>query len=283
MEPRSGHKENLEPRTIRLGVSPFAESQQAVERIALAAVEGGLDTLWLGDGYLLTSDFPGWRGAMESFTALGWLVGRFPTARVGITAAVLPMRDIPWVAKQANTLHRVAGGGFVLAVAAGFWPHDLEARGVEFEGRGSRFRSDVDALSTHLDDVGLGPGPVAGDPVPIWVAGAAATMRFGIERGMPFQSSRATPDELEPVAKQFFDEGGTTLTHRVRVTFGESTVEGDRVAWHSVSGSVNQLVEALSRFRDMGVTDLSIIPGHDDASALTTVEVLASDVLPQLS
>ena len=268
---------------MRLGVSPFARSKDAVDKIAEAAVLGGLDTLWLGDGYLLTSDFPGWRGAMESFTTLGWLAGRFPTARLGITAAVLPMRDVPWVAKQANTLHRIAGGGFVLAAAAGFWPHDLAARGVEFEARGSRFRNDVDDLRTHLDDIELGPGPLRDGPVPIWLAGAAATMKFSIDRGMPFQSSRATPDELEPIAMRYFDSGGTTLAHRVRVTFGDNTTEGDRVAWHSVTGSVNQLVEELSRFREMGVIDLSIIPGHDDDSALTTVDVLASDVLPQLS
>jgi len=268
---------------MRLGVSPFAASQAAVERIAGAAVVGGLDTLWLGDGYLLTSDFPGWRGAMESFTTLGWLAGRFPTARLGITAAVLPMRDVPWVAKQANTLHRIAGGGFVLAAAAGFWRHDLEARGVDFETRGSRFRDDVDDLRSRLDDPDVGPGPPPDGPVPIWLAGSTATMRFSVDREMPFQSSRATPSELEPIAQQYFDAGGAMLAHRVRVTFGDSTVEGDRVAWHSVSGSVNQLVEELSRFAEMGVVDLSIIPGHDDATALTTVEVLASDVLPQLS
>lgn len=268
---------------MRLGISPFASTQPAVEALAAAAVEGGLDTLWLGDGYLLTSDFPGWRGAMESFTTLGWLAGRFPTARLGITAAVLPMRDIPWLAKQANTLHRIAGDGFVLASAPGFWAHDLAARGVKFEERGPLFRSGVSELRRLLDDEDLGPGPVAGDPVPIWLAGSSATMRFSAEMSLPFQSSRATPAELEPIAKRFFDMGGTRLTHRVRITFGACSMDGDEVEWHAVTGSVDQLVESLGRFGAMGVDDLSIIPGHDDASALETVEVLASDVMAQLS
>ena len=267
---------------MRFGISPFASTQPAVEAIATAAIEGGLDTLWLGDGFLLTSDFPGWRGAMESFTTLGWLAGRYPTARIGISAAVLPMRDIAWVAKQANTLHRIAGGGFVLAAAAGYWKHDLEARGVDFEGRGKRFRDDVSMLAEHLSDEDLGPGPVAAEPVPIWLAGAGATMRHSIDCGYPFQSSRATPEELEPTAAKFFDQGGTELKHRVRVTFGPSTLDGDNVEWHAVSGSVNQLVDELGRFGELGVDDLSIIPGHDDASALETVEVLASDVMSQL-
>ena len=268
---------------MRLGISPFGSTQRTVETIAAAAVEGGLDTLWLGDGYLLTSDFSGWRGAMESMTTLGWFAGLFPTARLGITAAVLPIRDLPWLAKQANTLQRIAGGGFVLAVAAGYWAEDLTARGVSFEHRGGLFRDQVGALRAHLDDETLGPGPVADDPVPIWVAGSTATMDFGIINDLAFQSSRATPSELEPVALDFFERGGRKLCHRVRVTFGSAPTEGDRVAWHSVSGSVNQLVDALGRFATMGVADISIIPGHDDASALETVDVLASDVVPQLS
>ena len=191
--------------------------------------------------------------------------------------------DLPWLAKQANTLHRIAGGGFILAVAAGFWAHDLEARGVSFDDRGGLFRAQVGALRSHLDDQTLGPGPVVDDPVPIWVAGSTATMKFGIVNDLAFQSSRATPDELEPVASNYFERGGKQLCHRVRVTFGSATTEGDRVAWHSVSGSVDQLVDALGRFATMGVADISIIPGHDDASALETVDVLASDVIPQLS
>ncbi len=254
-----------------------------MEAIAGAAIDGGLDTLWLGDGYLLTSDFPGWRGAMESFTTLGWLAGRFPTARLGITAAVLPIRDLPWLAKQANTLHRIAGGGFVLAAAPGYWSHDLAARGIAFEDRGTRFREGVVELRRHLDDENLGPGPLSSRPVPIWLAGSTATMRFSADSSLPFQSSRATPEELEPVACRFFEMGGTTLTHRVRVTFGNSSLDGDEVEWHAVTGSVNQLVESLGRFAELGVSDLSIIPGHDDASALETVEVLASDVIAQLS
>jgi len=267
---------------MRLGISPFGSTRSVVEHLATTAVDGGLDTLWLGDGYLLTTDFPGWRGAMESMTTLGWLAGRCPTARLGITAAVLPMRDIPWLAKQANTLHQIAGGGFVLAAAAGFWPHDLEARGVSFNQRGRLFRAQVKDLRSHLDDGGLGPGPIEGNSVPVWLAGSTATMNFAIANHLPFQASRATPDELAPLAERYFELGGTVLNHRLRITAGPTTVDGDRVDWHSVDGSADKIVDALGRFDAMGVDDISIIPGHDDASAKQTVELLAADVVTQL-
>jgi alkanesulfonate monooxygenase SsuD/methylene tetrahydromethanopterin reductase-like flavin-dependent oxidoreductase (luciferase family) len=268
---------------MRLGVSPFASTQEVAERVAAAAVQGGMDTVWLGDGYLTNADFAGWAGGMETMTELAWMAGRLPTARVGVTAAVLPLRDIPWLAKQANTLHRMAGGGFVLVATAGFWAHDLAARGVEFESRGPVFRSRIDELLEALADPGLAPGPGPDGSPPVWLAGAAATRNHAVELGLPFQSSRATPDELAPIAAQFFARGGSQLAHRVRVQAGTHAVASDEVEWHAVTGSVNQLVDALGRFAEMGVSDLSIVPGSDDSTSLKTVEVLASDVLPQLS
>ena len=107
-------------------------------------------------------------------------------------------------------------------------------------------------------------------------------MDRAIDRGLTFQSSRTTPDELAPMAAEFFDRGGTTLAHRIRVDYGEHVEDGEVVDWNTVSGSVDRLVDALSRYREMGVSDLSLIPGLDDASSLRTVEVLASEVVPQL-
>ena len=108
-------------------------------------------------------------------------------------------------------------------------------------------------------------------------------MRRAVSRGLPFQASRATPEELAPVAARFFDAGGTALAHRVRVELGGHSVEGAEVAWHALTGSADQLLDGLSRFAELGVSDLSIIPGQDDETSLRTIEALAADVVPQLS
>jgi len=241
-----------------------------------------MDTLWLGDGYLANPDFSGWAGGMETMTELSWLAGRLPAARVGVTAAVLPLRDPHWLAKQANTLHRLAGGGFVLVVAAGFWPQDLDARGIDFASRGAVFADRLSELRAALVDTSLAPGPDEHGAPPVWLAGATATRRRAIELGLPFQSSRATAEELAPIAEAFFDSGGTQLAHRVRVEAGSHGVEGQEVEWHAVTGSPAQLADALGRFAAMGVSDLSIVPGQDDETSMRTVETLAADVLPQL-
>lgn len=268
---------------MRLGISPFATTADVAAELATIAADGGLDTLWLGDGYLANPDFAGWSGGMETFAELAWLAGRNPTARVGVTAAVLPIRDIPWTAKQANTLHHMAGGGFVLVAAPGFWPQDLEARGVSFDRRGSVFDLELDQLVQALADTRFSPGPPASGPPEVWLAGGPATMRRALDRGLPFQSSRATPDELAPRAADFFARGGTRLAHRVRVEAGRHDVQGDAVEWHAVTGSADELVEAFGRFAEIGVFDLSLIPGQDDATSLRTMEVLVGDVVPQLA
>lgn len=267
---------------MRIGISPFASSREVVLRLSTDAVAAGMDTLWLGDGYLANPDFGGWSGGMETMTELAWLAGCLPPARVGVTAAVLPLRDPHWLAKQANTLHRIAGGGFVLVTAAGFWRQDLEARGIDFDRRGAVLAQRLAEVRAALIDPTLSPGPSGAGPPPVWLAGATATRRRAIELGVPFQSSRATPDELEPIARSFFDEGGTELAHRVRVEVGEHAVDGEALNWHAVTGSPAELVDALGRFAAMGVSDLSIIPGQSDEASLHTVEALAAEVLPQL-
>lgn len=267
---------------MRIGISPFASTRDMALRLATDAVDAGADTLWLGDGYLANPDFGGWSGGMETMTELAWLAGRLPSARVGITAAVLPLRDPYWLAKQANTLHRVAGDGFVLVAAPGFWRQDLEAKGVDFGRRGSVFRQRLAELRSALDDQAYSPGPPAQGPPPVWLAGALATRRTAVELGLPFQSSRATPEELEPIAAAFLESGGTMLAHRVRVEVGQHRVAGEALDWHAVTGSADELVDALGRFAAMGVADLSIIPGQGDEASLRTIEALATEVLPQL-
>lgn len=267
---------------MRIGISPFATTQQTTLELSRMAVQGGLDTLWLGDGYLANPDFVGWAGAMESLTELAWLAGRFPTARTGIAAAILPLRDPGWLAKQANTLHRMAGGGLVLVVTPGFWPHDLEAGGVAFGDRAAVFDNRLGALRRLLVDETLSPGPSSTGPPPLWLAGAAKTMARAVRIGLPFLSSRATPDELAPVAQQFFDSGGECLAHRTRLEYGAHDVTGDVVEWHATTGSVDELVDTIGRYAELGVRDLSIIPGQNDTSSLRTTEILASEVMPRL-
>ena len=278
---------------MSIGVSPFATTREGVERLAGLAVAGGLQRLWLGDGLLHNPDFPTWSGAMEACTELAWLAGRFAAASVALGAAVLPLRDTTWLAKQAMTLDQVTEGRFTLAVAPGFWPEESAARGVDHRQRGAHmadalaglraaFRGEAyDGPFVHVP-AGLSPGPFTPGGPPLWLAGAKATMRRALDLGLPFQASRMSPDALEPWARAWRDGGGGLLAVRIRVGIGSVASRAEGVDWQALTGPASYLTEQLARYAALGVADVSLLPGQDDRSSLETVEALVGDVLPAL-
>ncbi|MFN8021705.1 MAG: LLM class flavin-dependent oxidoreductase [Acidimicrobiales bacterium] len=280
---------------IRLGVSPFATTRAGALAVARTAVAGGIDTLWLGDGLLASDDFPGWSGALEPFTELAWLAGATAPTRIGLTAAVLPLRDVVNVAKQAASLDVITDGGFVLVAAPGFWDREFAFRGVPLDERGARFDDAVGALLAlwrgepydgrfHHVPAGdvVSPLPHTPGGPPLWLAGGPATMRRALRLGLPFQPSRLLPDALAPLAAQWFEGGGGQLGLRLRVEVSDRAPQGHDVDWQALSGPADHLAAELARFAELGVTDLSVVPGQDDETSLRTVETLVADVLPRL-
>ena len=267
---------------MRIGISPYGADRVAALGLTETAVAGGIDSLWLGDGLFRRPDFAGWRGGLESLTELAYLAGRHPGTRIGITAAVLPVRDIDWLVREAATLDHLTAGNFVLAVTAGFWADELAYRGIDPTGRGDEFRRRLGELRAKLAGDTLSPAPYTPEGPPVWLAGERATMRLAARLGLPFQASRATPAELEPVARLWKELNGGLLAHRIYAEAGTGVPDGEQVARHVVSGSAAQIADAFAAYRELGVNDLSVVLGHDDASAMRTLEVLLGDVLPAL-
>lgn len=280
---------------LRFGISPFADTREGALRIARTAVDGGIDTLWLGDGLLASADFPGWSGALEPFTELSWLAGAVDPGRVGLTAAVLPLRDVVNVAKQAATLDVITEGRFVLVVAPGFWDREFAFRGVPVDERGARFDDAVVALQAlwygrphdgpfHRIPAGdvVSPEPFTPGGPPLWLAGGDATMKRALRLGLPFQPSRMLPDELEPLARRWFDDGGGELGLRLRVEVSDHVPQGHEVDWQALTGPADHVCDALARYAAMGVSDISVVPGQHDDTSLHTVEALVETVLPRL-
>jgi hypothetical protein len=54
-------------------------------------------------------------------------------------------------------------------------------------------------------------------------------------------------------------------------------IPGDRIA-----GPAGYVAEQLAGYADLGVSDISIIPGNSDETSLRTVNVLVEQVLPSL-
>ena len=277
---------------MRIGVSPFASTRDGARRVAVAAVEGGIETIWLGDGLLEVDAFPMWSGGLEPFVELAYFAGRHPGIRVALGAAVLPLRDVHWVAKQAATLDQLTEGNFVLAVTPGFWEREFQFRGLRFEERGLRFEDFVGALRAafvgepYESDVArlpvdgrLSPVPATPGGPPLWYAGGRATFERALRDGVPYQAPPTPPDRLRETAGEWFDRGGTDLAVRISLEYGERVATSGDV----LRGPTPYLLEQLVLYRAIGVADVSIMPGRDDATSLRTVDVLASEVLPRFA
>ena len=260
--------------------------------MAAAALSAGIDTFWLGDGLLGRPDFPPWSGGMESFGELAWLAGRYPGASVALGAAVLPLRDTQWVAKSAATLDQLTEGRFTLVLAPGNWPDEFAAAGRDFGRRGAAleagFRSLREIWADGAGDGGPSPRPWSPGGPPVWLAGARATMLRAIRLGVPFQASRIGPAGLAPIAREWFDRGGTELAVRVRMGVGGSGARAGSppptaTDTGALIGSAAFLAEQVDAFRQLGVTDLSIMPGQAVEASLRTIEALAEEALPALA
>ncbi len=232
-----------------------------------------------------------WSGGLEPFVELAYLAGRHPGTRCALGAAVLPLRDVPWLAKQAATLDQLTEGRFVLAVAPGFWEREFAYRGVPFEERGRRFDELVIALraawagepheSAHVrlpSGARLSPVPFTAGGPPLWYAGGRATFQRALRDGVPYQAPPTTPERLQPRAEEWFDRGGTDLAVRMAVELAGAVDAADGV----VRGPAPYLAEQLDAYRQLGVADLSIMPGRDDDTSLRTVDSLVAEVLPAL-
>ena len=278
--------------TPRLGISPFAASRDGVLRLARAALDGGIEVLWLGDGLLENADFPLWSGGLECFTELAWLSGRFPAAALGCTAAILPLRDPLWLAKQAATLDQLTGGRFTLVVAPGFWEREFSFRGLDYTRRGAAFADGLDGLRAALAGspeaahpaAGPQPGRVSPPPSapggpPLWLAGARATMRRALSLGLPFQASRKSPSALAPWARQWHGGGGGQLAVRVRMQASSHRAAGESVDWQALTGPPSFLADQIHAYAELGVTDISVVPGQDESASMATIEALAA-ILP---
>jgi alkanesulfonate monooxygenase SsuD/methylene tetrahydromethanopterin reductase-like flavin-dependent oxidoreductase (luciferase family) len=272
---------------LRIGISAWAADRSGVERVAEAALSVGIDTFWLGDGLLERPDFPPWSGGMESFGELAWLAGRYPGASVGLGAAVLPLRDPQWVAKSAATLDQLTEGRFTLVLAPGNWPDEFAAMDRDFGTRGAALESGLESLREIWSAGADGPSPRPWSPggPPLWLAGARATMLRAIRLGLPFQASRIGPSALAPTAREWFDRGGTKLAVRVRMGVGRAGGPATPTATGTgaLIGSAAFLADQVDAFRQLGVTDLSIMPGQDVDSSLRTLEALAEQALPALT
>jgi F420-dependent oxidoreductase-like protein len=110
-------------------------------RLACAADEAGVDTLWVAD-HLIQADptVPADHSDMlEAYTTLGFLAGRTERVRLGTMVSGVTFRPPALLLKAVSTLDVLTGGRAWLGIGAGYHSDEAEAMGLPLPPVAERF------------------------------------------------------------------------------------------------------------------------------------------------
>jgi probable F420-dependent oxidoreductase len=237
---------------------PFAKPSDILPT-ALLCERLGFDSVW-GNDHMTTQryvqkEFPDPPNFFEPLITFSYCAARTTRLRFATGIIVLPMRNMPVLAKQVATLDQLSGGRVILGVGTGAYREEYEALFPDARGahRGTIVDEGMQALrllfterratfrgrAVHFEDVECFPKP-AQSPMPIYAGGNHPEVRRRAgqyaEGWMPAVLS---PEEIER---------GVADVHRAAAAAGRDGSKIDIAPQFAVSiGRTHD--EAVARFR----------------------------------
>jgi F420-dependent oxidoreductase-like protein len=143
--------------SLSLNITNFSSSEGSAGlgawrgRIARAADESGLDTLWVSD-HLLQADPNSSLDAemLEAYTTLGFLASQTQRIRLGTMVTAVTYRPPPLLVKAVTTLDVLSGGRAWLGIGAGYHQGEATAMGLPLPAVGERFERLEETLRLAL-------------------------------------------------------------------------------------------------------------------------------------
>jgi len=305
---------------VRYGIHLSASGPLATpERIAALAERAealGFDSVWVSDHVAFPVGFQSVYpyGPPSAFTqqtahyyeplvTLAWVAGRTRRVRLGTSVLVVPMRNPVYLAKQAATLDRLAGGRLILGVGAGWQREEFEALGVTtFAQRGAvldewirlmrrLWTEEVVEFSGAFYQVGpiiVNPKPAQPGGPPILVGGnGPRALRRAAELGDGWHAIRLSVAEVAAGASRLRalaeaagrEPGSLEVSLRVDAAHGEAA--GGPEEWW-IQGAAPAAAERVRQYRQAGCGMLlfGLTPATSAEAMSATMEWLAGEVLP---
>lgn len=253
---------------------------EELRAMAVAADEGGLDSVW-GADHLLFRDEGETSGIHECWTLLTAVAGVTSRVEIGPLVLALPFRNPALVAKMAAELDIVSEGRLILGVGCGWHEPEFDAFDYPFDHRVSRFDEALQVLVPllraghvsfegryHRADADLIPrGPRLNGP-PILIAGKQPRMmqlvaRYADQWNAAWYGPPADATELAGrIARQRAaceaegrDPSTLTLTAGILVAFPHLLPGGDGEdpPEEAIRGDVDYVAEQLAGYETHGV------------------------------
>jgi probable F420-dependent oxidoreductase len=279
---------------VFLPVSGRAASRKTLMEAAQQAECLGYDSVWSADRIIIPweieTTYPYSRSAtfivppdrpfFEALTCLAFLAGCTEKLRLGMSVMVLPYRHPLYWAKIAATIDHLSQGRLIMGVGVGWMEEEFKAMNAPFAERGKvadeqlrllerlwqQEHINFDGRYYQLDDIAFSPKPYQKPRIPIWVGGEGepAQRRAGAfgDAWFPY-FVRITPAEL---AKRFDnvrrcaraagrdpDRISLACCLPIEVTAADVPQEPDYL-----KGSIAQVTEGLTKFKQAGVTHIGL-------------------------
>jgi probable F420-dependent oxidoreductase len=194
---------------------PFAKPADILPT-ALLCEALGFDSVW-GNDHMTTQryvqqEFAEAPNFFEPLITFSYCAGRTTRLRFATGIIVLPMRNMPVLAKQVATLDQLSGGRLILGVGAGAYREEYEALFPDARGvrRGTIVDEGMQALrllfterkatfrgsAVHFEEVECFPKP-AQDPMPIYAGGNHPEVRRRAgQYGQGWMPAVLSPEEI---------------------------------------------------------------------------------------
>ena len=273
---------------------PLAADETAgytdLRAMALAAEEGGLDSVWGADHLIFREDGTT-TGIHECWTVLTAVAAITNRVEIGPLVLALPFRNPGLTAKMAAELDEVSDGRLILGVGCGWHRPEFDAFGYPFDHRVSRFEEALAVLVPLLRDgrvsfegryqraidAELTPrGPRPAGP-PILIAGKQPRMLGLVARhadqwnGAWYGNPHQAPELQERLANlraalAAADRDPSTLDVTVGIFVAFEDAEPDAPE-RAIRGSAREIGDALAGYAELGVGHLitHVFPRTPDA------------------
>jgi probable F420-dependent oxidoreductase len=234
---------------------PFAKPSDILPT-ALLCEALGFDSVW-GNDHMTTQryvqqEFAEAPNFFEPLITFSYCAGRTTRLRFATGIIVLPMRNMPVLAKQVATLDQLSGGRLILGVGAGAYREEYEALFPDARGvrRGTIVDEGMQALrllfterkatfrgsAVHFEEVECFPKP-AQDPMPIYAGGNHPEVRRRAgQYGQGWMPAVLSPDEIargiedvhRAAAAAGRDGAAIDIAPQFAVSIGRTREEADR-------------------------------------------------------
>jgi len=270
------------------------------QTIAHTADELGYHAINIPEHIVIPDNLVGTMGSHwpHALTTMAFVAGATTGIRVNSCVIVLPYHDPVVLAKAVSTLDVLSGGRLTLTFGVGHAEHEFEALGVPFHRRGRITDEYLEAMTVlwtqdvptyhgefvQFEGVHFDPKPVQQPHPPLWFGGnSPAAMRRVAHFGTGWMPWLIRPDELPAKLDElrampgYGDHGAVEIwfpAAPVRIREEDHTLTADQP--HDRFSSEQEVIDAIGRLRDMGVTETTIpYPGAAATSLSEHLDQLA--------